>query len=161
MSLTVNEGNHWDGLRRRFSDGRARGIEDMIDQIMEAFATLAAAEKTKRAEAERRHKEWEEEANRRREAERKRILREKRLEFLKLPMERLTQARGLDAFVADYLVSYPEDQLPESCRQLVKWARNYAAALRNSVRPELLSETLDKHRLMDDSAEISSWLSFH
>jgi hypothetical protein len=82
------------------------------------------------------------------------------LEFLKQPMERLEDARRLEAFTDDYLAAYPLASLPPSCRRLVEWARERASLLRKSVAPDQLTEILDKHRLMDEATEISSWTSF-
>ena len=160
LTVTINEGDHWDGLRRRFSDTKSHGIEEMIDAIVEGLATLAAAEKAKRAAAEKQRQEWAEQERRRKDYERRRVLQQKRVEFVKGPMERFEDARRLEAFVNEYLARYPFDALPTSCRALIDWTKDYAELLRDSVAPDYLSELLDKHNLMDDAAEIGSWTSF-
>jgi hypothetical protein len=160
LSFVIDEGYHSDHLRRRFSDLKGHGIEASIDQIMEALATLSALKKADRAEAERRRKEWAEQEARRHESERRQRLSKKRLEFLEIPLERLEKARKLDAFTADYLSLYRIEEMPESSRALITWAKEYAALLRGSVAPEELSRILDRHRLMDDATDIGSWVSF-
>jgi hypothetical protein len=66
----------------------------------------------------------------------------------------------LERFVSEYLTALPLESLPASCRQLIEWAQRYVTVLRESVSPDKLAIELGKHNLMDDSAQISSWISF-
>lgn len=160
LILEIDRGRHWDRLRRRYADGRRQRLESLVDDILVAAATCAAAMKVRREECERREREWEEEEKRRREEERRATLEEKRWEFLELQMDLLEEAHRVDRFVADYTSRYPKDTLPPSCRKLIRWAQEEAQAIRASVAPEELAATLDHYRLMEDSTEIGSWVKF-
>lgn len=160
LTIEVDRGNHWDGLRRMFADGRRQRAEGVIDQALGAVAAVAMARKVRRAEEERRRREQEEMERRRREAERRRVLEEKRAELLALQMQLFTDARRVEEFVDDYLARHCRSSLPESCRRFLDWAQEHARTLRNAGSPERLAAVLDRYRLMDDGTEIGSWTKF-
>lgn len=160
LVIEVDRGNKWDGLRRTFADGKQRRLEAMLDAILVGIATCAAAAKARQEEAERRKKEWAEAEAQRRETERKRFLESKRWEFLERQIGLFEQACRIDSFVDSYVSRYPEAELPEPCGKLIQWARHRAEILREAASPKRVMIVLDKHNLMDDSAEISSWIRF-
>jgi hypothetical protein len=69
-------------------------------------------------------------------------------------------ARAVEAFVADYIARYGEDPEAPSSSAFIRWAQDYAARLRSSIEPARLEQTLAKHKLMDDSTTIESWVHF-
>lgn len=159
LVFELDKGHHWDGLRRRFADGKRKRAEDMIDDVLAAGLVIAAARKARRVEEARRKQAAEEEARRRREAERRRVLEQKRVELLDAKMEAFAKARQIDAFLDEYLAKYGDSDLPDSCRRFVDWAHGYAEALRHQASPEMLGAKLDSHRLMDGTTEIGSWVN--
>jgi hypothetical protein len=157
LVLTIDEGHHWDGLRRKFSDGKKRRLESMVDAIIEAATILVAARKAKRIEDQRQAEEWAEQARRRKEYERQITLQEKRIEALDKQLARFSKAREVDLFVDEYLKRFQEADLPENCRLLMQWGRLYANFLRDKAAPAILDKILERYNLMDDNAEISKW----
>lgn len=120
-----------DGLRRTFGDGKTQRIETLINAILEAFATWSAAVKAKRLEDERRKREWEE-AERRREQQRKHnALEKKRIEALSTDLERWHRRKQ----VLDYVAAVQEEldsghyQNSESVVEWIAWAKDYADRL--------------------------------
>jgi hypothetical protein len=161
LSLLIDQsGYHSDGIRRKFADGSRQKLEAMVPDIAVGLITCAAARKVEREATERRQREWAEEAARRQELERRRNLESKRVEFLKLQMGVAEGARAVEAFVADYIARYGDDPEAPSSRAFIRWAQDYAARLRSTIEPARLEQVLAKHKLMDDSTTIESWVHF-
>jgi hypothetical protein len=158
LTLEIDGENHWDGLRRRFSDGKGQRLEGLVGHVLAALTTCAAARKAKRVEDERRQREWQEEEKRRIEVNRRNTLEAKRWEFFDRQIKLYEQARRIDAFVHEYVARHPETELPACCRALIQWGKEYAEAIRDVAAPECLVGTLEKYRLMDDETEIGSWV---
>lgn len=158
--LKIDRGSHWDGLRRKFGDSTRQRLENMIDSVLTAIATCAAAEKARLEKAERQKREMEEAARRRREAERRQTLENKRWEFLERQIKLNERARRIEAFIEDYTSRHPEEQLPASCRHLMEWARGHVELIHSVTAPDELAPVLEEHRLMDDATEIGSWITF-
>jgi hypothetical protein len=159
LLVEVDISHSWDGIRRRFRDGKRQRVEALSEKIVTAAATCAAAAIERREESARRKRESEEFEKRRQEFERQRILEEKRWEFLESKMARMDKARLLERFVSDYSDSFGDFTLPQSCQKLLDWASNQASAIRDEIRPEILSSILEKHDLMNDEARLNSWTS--
>ncbi|MFA7428582.1 MAG: hypothetical protein WCZ23_00325 [Rhodospirillaceae bacterium] len=158
LVIEIDVGRHWDGLRRKFGDGKRKRLEAMVLDVLAGAATISAARKAKREEQRRRELERQEEEKRRREAERRRTLEQKRFEFLAIQMERADKARQLEAFVRGYLDAHPPDTLPEATRLFIEWVQTEAQGIRSIMAPERLAARLEHYRLMDDTTEISSWV---
>lgn len=158
LAIALDKGNQWDGLRRRFSDSRRCKLETMVDSILVGAATCAAAIKARREETERRHRAYQEQEKRRVEIERQNRLVQKRREFLAHQIDLFEDAQRIEAFIAAYTTKHPVNDLPESCRLLVEWARQYAQRLYCATTPDQLTPVLDRHKLMDDSTDIQSWV---
>lgn len=160
LTIALDKDNRWDRLRRRFSDSNRRKLESMIDSILVGAATCAASIKANREETERRHREYQEEEKRRVEIERQNRLEEKRREFLVHQIDLFEDARRIETFIAAYTEQHPVNDLPESCQRLMEWARQYAQRLYAAIAPDQLVPVLDRHRLMNDSTDIYSWVKF-
>jgi hypothetical protein len=161
LSFLIDPGGyHSDGIRRKYADGSRQRLEPMMSEIAVGLITCAAARKAARQAAEQRQREWADQEERRKELERRRTLEAKRVEFLKLQMDVAERARAVEAFVADYVVRYPDEADSPACSAFVRWARAYAERLRASIAPRRLEEILARHALMDDAATVASWLRF-
>jgi len=159
LGLTIDGADRGDGLRRTFADGARQRIETMLDHVFAAAAACATARRVRREDAERRKQRWQEEESRRREAERRRVLEEKRWEFLERQMKLHEEAGRIEAFVREYTSRHAVDDLPPSCRKLIHWAENRVRAIRAAIAPDQLAIVLDRYCLMDDMAEIGSWVT--
>lgn len=151
LVLTLEIGYRHDGLRRKYSDGKTQRLELMIDQIMASLTTYAAGEKVERARQEQQRLEAAEAETRRQEADRRRVLEEKRLEFLKHQLDRHGRAVAVEAFVADAEAAGP---MEGAVADFLEWARNYAAAMRADISPEALGRKLERLDLMNDAADL-------
>lgn len=160
LVFEIDKGQHRNGLRRRFSDGQRARLETLIDEILIAAVTLIEARRAKRAEDERREREFEAAEKRRCEAERRRVLHTTRWEFLERQIEYNELAQRIECFIKDYSSRHPDESLPPSVRLLIQWARSYAHDVRDAIAPNKLVATLEKYRLMDDATEIGSWVKF-
>jgi len=158
LLIELDQSHSWDGLRRRFRDGKRQRIENLSEKIVTAAATCAAAAIERREESVRRKRENEEFERRRQEFDRQRILEEKRWEFFESKLQILQKAQLLERFVLDYEANYDTEVLPGTFQQLLRWATLRAAAIRSEVSPDNLALILEKHDLMNDNANISSWV---
>jgi hypothetical protein len=159
LMIEIDRGSHYDGIRRRFSDGKRQQLENMAERIVTAAATCAAAAVSRREEAARRAKEREEAERRWQEQERRRVLEKKRWEFLESKMSRLETARRLEQFVEDYQSRFPSDMLPDSCGQFLTWVSTQVDLIQAEIDPLKLAAVLDEHALMNDDTKIASWVS--
>lgn len=155
----IDEGAHrHDGLQRNFGDTKRRRLEDGLEAVLAGMAACAAARKEKRAADEAWERQWAEKERQRKDNERRITLHKKRCEFLELQMERLERAQKLRAFVRDYRAVF--DEIPEPTASLVQFATLLANHLQKEIAPAALAPVLKKHDLMNDDAEVSSWISF-
>lgn len=157
LLVEIDRAHCWDGLRRRFRDGKRQRVENLAEKIVSAAAACAAAAIERKEEAERRQQEREEHEKHRQEQERLRTLEEKRWEFLESKREWLEKAKHLERFVADYNDSFEQEEIPEACQKFLEWASKHARLIRAKISPNNLASILEKHDLMNDQANISSW----
>lgn len=158
LMIEIDRRSGYDGIRRKYADGKQQRIENMADKIVTTAAVCAAAAIERREEAARREREWAEQEKRRKEAERRHTLEKKRWEFLEAKMERLELAQQINGFVSEYRKLFPEDTLPASCQSLLRWASAVANSVLDEVSPARLALVLDKYQLMDDATSIDSWV---
>jgi len=158
LMVEIDRSSGYDGIRRKFSDGKQQRIENMADKIVTTAAVCAAAAIERSEEAARRERERAEMEKRRKEAERRHTLEKKRWEFLQAKMQRLERAQQISGFVSDYRHLFPEDTLPASCQSLLRWASAVANSVLEEVSPARLALLLDKYQLMDDATSIDSWV---
>ncbi|WP_374650575.1 hypothetical protein [Dongia sp.] len=154
----IDQGDHWDGLQRNFGDTKRRRLEDSMDSVLAGMAACATARKEKRVRDEAQKRQWEEDAWKRKDQERRVTLHNKRCEFLDLQIEQLARVKRLRAFANDYQAEFGE--IVEPTASLVLFATLLADHLRNQISPEALAPILEKHDLMNDDAEVSNWVSF-
>jgi len=137
LVLEIDRGNHWDGLRRKFADGKRQRLEKIIDVVLAGAATCAAAIKAKREEAERRSREWKEIETRRR-REQAFEAREKRcMAFVEAVHEQLVLRAKLSAVLA-----HLESDTSEDTRQteaIVAWLRRRLRQIDALISPRFLN----------------------
>lgn len=130
LQVVINEGQYVHaGLRRTFGDGKTQRIENLINSILQAFATWSAAIKEKRADDARRKKEWEEQERVRDEKRRQNNLEGKRIEALSNLTERYQKYRQVMDFITE-VEKRSADQAEEqggAIEEWVSWAKKYAA----------------------------------
>ncbi|MGE0667845.1 MAG: hypothetical protein AB7O49_14920 [Sphingomonadales bacterium] len=160
LVLEIDRGARWDGLRRRYADGKRQRLEKMIGEVLAGAAACAAAIKSRREASEQREREWRAAEERRREQERRLLLERKRMEFLVRQMTLMEEARRIEAFLADYMETFGAGAVPPDCELFLEWARRRAAATKAEAAPEMLERMLAETRLMDDAAVVNSWLRF-
>ena len=157
LCVEIDKSHSWDGLRRRFCDGKRQRVEDLAGKIVTAATACAASAIEREKEAERRQREREEYEAHRQERERQRILEDKRWEFLECKARLLEKAQYLDQFVNDYSHFFQDDEIPQVCQDLLTWASKRALRIRDSINPSSLASILEKHDLMNDQADIATW----
>jgi hypothetical protein len=154
LVLTFNDMQWKSSTRRTFSDTKYRGIELMVDLMVQSLATYAADMKQRRIEAERCRLEGIEAEKRWREAQRRRELEAKRVEFLDRQIQRQQRIAQVEAFIAS--MANQESQGGDVA-DFIAWARDFSAQLRQDLSHETLSVKLEKLDLMNASASIPSW----
>lgn len=132
LQVLINEGQYGcDGIRKKFADGKTQRIETLINPILEALATWAAAIKAKRIEDERRRLAWEEEERRRKECQRNHVLEKKRVEALAKYIDFRQQQQQVLEFVAavEAKLNAGDCKDPDAVREWIAWAKDYANRL--------------------------------
>jgi hypothetical protein len=150
--LTLSEGRWLDGMRRKFSDGKTQRLEQLIDAIMESLTIYAASQKASRERAEQQRLAAIEAQAKREEEQRRQLLEDKRLEFLRHQMQRHRRALEVEAFIADTEAAGVTDGV---VAEFLTWSKAYAADLRADISPEALREKLERLDQMNDAATIS------
>jgi len=158
LILEIDKGSHWDGLRRKFTDGKRQRLETMVSGILTAAATIAAYRKEQREKARVARIEAEEREKVRRENERRMRLHTKRPEYLEKLVAAAEKARRLEGFVEAYLNRFPADELPEMALLWIDWTKGNIDSLYREIAPETVVATLKKYGLDDDATDISSWV---
>ncbi|MDO8798956.1 hypothetical protein [Phenylobacterium sp.] len=154
LALSLVAGYRQDGMRRKYSDGKTQRLEGLIDRVIEALAIYAASEKVWRERQERERLEAIEVEKRRRELERVVQLEEHRLAFLKHQVQRHRRALEVEAFVVDTEAAGAAEGV---VAEFLRWAKGYAAVLRDDISPEVLRRKLERLNLMSNDAKIDSW----
>jgi len=130
LRVVINEQRRYgyEGLRRTFGDGGTQRIETLINAILEAFVTWAAAIKAKRIEDERRKREWEEAERRREEKRRRDALEKKRIEALSQNLEQWHQGKRILEFVAAVEAELATGTYENAAavQEWISWAKGYA-----------------------------------
>lgn len=102
LSLRIDVGVYWtDGIRKRWSDGRGRVIEDSLNEIIIAFVEIGAAMRRHREEEARKEAERQERARQQQEAERRRKVEEARRKDLEAKADAWSRAAAVRRFVAE------------------------------------------------------------
>lgn len=139
-------------MRRKFSDGKTQRLEQLIDPIMESLTIYAASQKASRERAEQQRLAAIEAQAKREEEQRRQMLEDKRLEFLRHQMQRHRRALEVEAFIADTEAAGATEGV---VAEFLTWSRAYAADLRADISPEALREKLERLDLMNDAAAIN------
>lgn len=153
LVLTLSEGRWHEGMRRKFSDGKAQRLEHLIDPIIESLTIYAASEKASRKRAEQQRLAAIEAQAQRHEQQRRQALENTRLEFLGHQMQRHRRAVEVEAFIAD---TEAAGEIEGVVADFLAWSKDYAADLRADISPAALREKLERLDLMNDAATISS-----
>jgi hypothetical protein len=110
--------------------------------------------KQRRIDAELRRLESIENEKRRREAQRRTDLHNKRVEFLDLQIQRQQRVAQVEAFIDAMAGQEAEGGV---VADFIRWSRGFAHFLRRELSHETLSAKLQKLDLMNDEANISRW----
>lgn len=161
LVLELDKGYHYDRIRRKFSDGKRQRIEELLDQVLTSAAMIAANEKAKREQDRLRKLEYEEADRRRKEADRLERLRVKRWELLEQQMSQLEKAQRVENFISAFKEANADQELTTDCERFLHWAETEARRLRSALSPEVIAGMLDRHKLMDDTTDIYSWVQFN
>jgi hypothetical protein len=118
------------GIRKKWNDGKSKGVEDHLTAFLINLVTIADLEKKRRLEIEERKKRWQEELKAREALERRRQEEQKRLQDLENQALRWAKAIQLRAFIAEDEQKSGEGGLPPEERERLKrwmeWAREHA-----------------------------------
>lgn len=151
LRVLINEGQYgYNGLRKSFGDGKTQRLENLVNAILEAFATWSAAIKAKRIEDERRRQEREEERRRWEEQRRRNALEGKRVEALLKSLERWEQRRRILDLVAAVEARLSTDHCADAAG-VQEWI---ACARAHADRLDPLSEGLPRLLQVED---FKSW----
>lgn len=121
------------GFRASWSDGKRQRLEDRLDDFAKALVLAVNKRRVDRVEAERRHREWEEEERRRREAGKAWELEAKQRKALDLLEEGWRKGQRIRAFVAAVERDAAEGKDPidpeSELARWIEWAIAYAEAV--------------------------------
>jgi hypothetical protein len=116
------------GLRRAWSDGKGRRLEECLNDFLTGVVLIADAKRAERVESERRHREWLEAERRRAESEARRRVREKRLQALERHAEQWARAERLRTYLdaLERRLGVEEVGQSERFSRWLGWARKQA-----------------------------------
>jgi hypothetical protein len=121
------------GFRASWSDGKRQQLEDHLNDFAKALILTVNKRRLDRAEAERRQRKWEEEARRRREAEKAWELESRQRKALDVLDERWRKSGRIREFVAAVQQNATEGHGPidpeSDLARWVEWAAAYADTL--------------------------------
>lgn len=132
LSLRIDVGVYWtDGIRKRWSDGRGRVVEDSLNEIIVAFVEVGAAMRRRREEEAREEAERQERRRQHQEAERQRKVEEARRKDLEERAEAWDRAEAVRRFVAEVerRVGADGQDPPQEIRDWLSWAAAHAERL--------------------------------
>ncbi len=162
LALEIDRGNRWDGLRRKFADGKRQRLEKITDAVLAGAATCAAAIKAKREEAERRSREWKEIETRRRREQAFEAREERCMAFVEAVHEQLVLRAKLSAVLA-----HLESDTSEDTRQteaIAAWLRRRLRQIDALISPCFLdisarSSKVDFEEPEDDTGSANAFYS--
>jgi hypothetical protein len=118
------------GLRKTWSDGKSKGLEEMLNDFVVGAIKVADSLKQDRLEREERQRLWQEELRKREEIERQRLLEEKRLHMLEQQADLWTKSEKIRAFVSAVegtaAAKGPAEINLDDLNRWVSWAREHA-----------------------------------
>ena len=160
MKVQLDEGYHYDGIRRSFSDGKVQRLENLIDKIVVQIAACGAA-KVERREQEQKRKE----ESARREAiwaerERQKRIREKRAELLSHLISIDDRIHRMQQFVKKYRDCHSTLAPTSEISKFLDWVETEIAFAEARIGPEQLEAFLTKHPLMTDDDDSYCWVDF-
>lgn len=119
------------GIRRNWSDGKRKLLEDRLEGFLVGLFRASEAIKADREEKERRDREWEAERQRQEEARRWRLLEEKRIEMFQNDVTNWRQAQDYWAFIhqVETLASNSQTGIPKAVQDWLKWATQKVESL--------------------------------
>lgn len=153
LSLKLDERAGYRGVRRTSSDRKSQGVETLIDCVIGALADFARAETQLAVDNERRRLEAEEAARIEAQRRKRHALELKRIEFLDRQLARADRLAKVQA-----LLGRLEQHDTSSIDVFVSWTRRYAGTLESELSPEVMAAKIALTNLMDDDAEIATWI---
>lgn len=147
MQVLIDE-RQWsfDGIRRKFADGKTQTIETLLNSILEGLAVCAAAIKAEREESERCKREREEDERRREEQRRIDALEGKRVEALTNYIKRRQHGQQILEFVSavEEKLGAGDYEDRDTVQEWIDWAKD------NAEREDPLSKGLPRLLQSDD-----------
>ena len=150
LEVQIDDGTHYDGLRRRFADGKVQRIEALIPRILEGVALCGLAAEGRRKQRTQ-HNVQRHQANRD-EVERSRLESSKRgrQRILERVSADWLQAYRIDRFVEAITREGAPEQMPESTAQFLDWCKQRAKQLRARSSVHRIADALEGQHLTDD-----------
>lgn len=137
LSLRIKEYLN-DGLRQTWGDGKKQKVENLLNDFIGGLVEAAEDLKAKKLERERWHREWQEEEQRRKEIERKRVAEQKRIQQLEKDAADWAKAKQIQEYLAELkLVLFKKDGeiFPDSKVDVwFSWAQRHAKQLNPMTR---------------------------
>jgi hypothetical protein len=124
LSLRMRNAAHCG--RQQWADGKRHKVEEYLGAFIEGLRIAAHKKKMMSEEYERRCREWEEEAERRRQQEHLAYLEKKRADKLIADTKAWCQAASIRRYIAELNMIKP---VPPGLSEWIVWARRYADKL--------------------------------
>jgi len=124
LSLRVRNAVHCG--RQQWADGQRHKVEEYLGAFIEGLKMAAHQKKMMREEYERRCRDWEEEAERRRQQEHLAYLEKKRADKLIADVKTWYQASRIRRYVSEIAKINP---VPPGLPEWIEWAKSYADKL--------------------------------
>jgi hypothetical protein len=119
--------SHYDGIRRKFADGKTRKVEDLLDKILSGFEVCAVAARTRREKIEAREREWREEALKKKELRKLQALEEKRIIALTRDLADWKKANEIREYADLIKAQYFRDgKMDHEIEEWASWTLSYA-----------------------------------
>ncbi len=142
----------WDGVRRRWADGKTQRLETLLDSIVTGFEVLLASRKARRLEREQRARDEAELARRQVLAEERRKREKKRRDLLREVMSKSNEATTIRQWLSS--ADPGEGSESEEFGRFVAWARQRLAALEDSISRRNVAEVVRTQELFPLADEL-------
>ena len=137
---------YWDGVRRRWADGKTQTLEKLFDGIVLGFEVLLAARKARRLEREQREREWAELARRQQLAQERGKREKKRKTLFRNLMAKTTEASEIRKWLGTIDPDAVADEDGDFAK-LIEWTKGRLATLENAVSGPRVAEAVREQQL--------------
>jgi hypothetical protein len=157
FEIEIDSGTRYDGLRRKFKDGKTQKLEGLVEKVITAAATCAAAAIARREEALRRAEELKTRELARKELDRINTLELKRWEYFQSVMDTFNETQRMETLVANYREYFSGHEHLPDCEELLQWALVRTKRAATIADPVTIANTLKTYRLMENDTKLDSW----